>query len=497
MRFLEQLCAKQTWAPLTRLTVFAMLFGWANVLHQLSYPEWIRGFHVIGWLLFISSVALSARPTSMVLFIATLTLRIIYTIHWTPMIRGHLFLEGLFTVGILLALTVALFQRKKTSGFDSAEQEQLFESFAPFLRLTSLVVYAAVTISKLNIDFIDHQKSAAVQLLFWTAEKYPWVPNGSWVQQISIWGTLVFEASIPILICFRRTRWLGVVIGLFFHTLLAFLPLRISSFTLTMCLLLYVWLPANSAATMERAFRRISAKAGLAPGMFIVLLAAAAGTTGMLFAARRGFNLDMRSLDLGMGIWWWQTVIMFAALWSVRHLPMEKIGAQIRMNSWLLRLQFLFIVFNCLCPYIGLKTRSSLTMHCNLRTEAGYWNHLFLPEKMRVFTYQDQLIEIVESDLPDFDHLREHSMALPYFEFGRWCRLANQDFRVVYQRWDGSVHEFEKQQGKGSDAAINTARPMLEKFLCFNPVGASHDYIPGLINRTGPPRNVVPRYVIP
>jgi hypothetical protein len=33
---------------------------------------------------------------------------------------------------------------------------------------------------------------------------------------------------------------------------------------------------------------------------------------------------------------------------------------------------------------------------------------------------------------------------------------------------------------------------VLEWFLCFNPVGASHDYLPGFLMRVGPARNVVP-----
>jgi hypothetical protein len=38
---------------------------------------------------------------------------------------------------------------------------------------------------------------------------------------------------------------------------------------------------------------------------------------------------------------------------------------------------------------------------------------------------------------------------------------------------------------------------LLEWFLCFNPVGAAHDYIPALAKRTGPARNVVPSTPVP
>ena len=136
-------------------------------------------------------------------------------------------------------------------------------------------------------------------------------------------------------------------------------------------------------------------------------------------------------------------------------------------------------------------------MHSSLRTEQGYWNHLFLPEQMRVFGYQDDLVEILESDLPDFEHLRVRGMPLPYFELRRWSRLATDDFYVEYRDSRGVSKRFEKQDARGSDPALMQNKWLLEWFLCFNPVGASHDYIPGLTKRTGPARNVVPTYVIP
>jgi hypothetical protein len=482
--------------PLSRLTLFALLFAWANILHQLSYPEWIKGLHPVGWLVFFGSIALALKPSSLRIFVAVLVLRVIYTGYWMPMIRGHLFLEGLFSLGILVGLAIEWRKLRKWGPLDLVDQERLFESFAPFLRLTCLVVYAAVTLSKLNTDFIDPEKSAAVQLLFWTADAYSFVPTAPWFQQFSIWATLAFECGIPILLCFKRTRWLGVVIGLIFHSLLGWLPLRIASFSLTMCLLLFVWLPPQSARLIQNGFLNLVRASRLTPRTFVFVVSFLAGMTGMLFAGRHGFNLDMHTLDLGMGIWWWQTAFMLAALWAVRGIAQDRLVDILRIRSWVLRFFVVFVVFNCLCPYLGLKTRSALSMHCNLRTEKGYWNHLFVPEAVRVFPYQDNLVTVVDSNLPDLDHLRGKGMPLPYFEFRRWCRLATDDFYVDYLDASGFRQRFEKRDGEGLPPALMQRSWLLEWFLCFNPAGASHDYIPGLVKRIGPPRNVVPTYPI-
>ena len=127
----------------SRLTLFSLLFAWANVLHQLSYPEWIKGLHPIGWLLFIASIALAVTPSSLRLFVAVLLLRVTYTVYWMPMIRGHLFLEGLFTAGILIGLAIELRKIGRPGPFDIDAQERVFDAFAPMLRLTSLLVYGA------------------------------------------------------------------------------------------------------------------------------------------------------------------------------------------------------------------------------------------------------------------------------------------------------------------------------------------------------------------
>lgn len=483
--------------PPSRLTFYALLTAWANLLHQLSYPSWILGGEPLGWLLFLVSLAGAVRPSCFPVFVAVLVLRAAYTAAWIPMLRGHIFLEGVFTVGILLGLGFGLARLGKVRGFTREEEESLFESFAPFLRITCLVVYAAVTLSKLNVDFLDPEQSAAVQLLLWAARDHPFVPTSLFAREVSIWGTLAIEAGIPILLCFRRTRWLGLVTGLLFHALLGFLPLKIASFSLTMNLLLFAWLPAGSERVIHRRFCEFAARLRLSPTQLFLGASFVAGCTGMAYAARNGIGMQMAAVDLGLGMWWWQTAAMLAALIMIRHSEGRPATELLALRPRILWAYVGFLVLSPLSPYLGLKTRSALSMHCNLRTEQGHWNHLFLPEGMRVFGFQDDLVEVVDSDLPDFAHLRDEGMALPWFEFRRWCRLAEDDFFVEFRRRGGEPQRFEKAGGHGNLPELVQASPWLEWFLCFNPVGASHDYMPSLVRRVGPARNIVPKSKVP
>ncbi|MGK0238041.1 MAG: hypothetical protein ACI92G_001505 [Candidatus Pelagisphaera sp.] len=478
----------------SRLTLFALLYAWANIIHLLSFPEWINGLHFVGWTLFITSAALALRPSSIPLLLTALSLRLAFTLIWTPMIREHLFLEGLFTCGILIAVLLRIRFFRHFLSLDHKQREALFDSFAPFLRVTTLVVYAAVTVCKINTDFLNPEKSEAVQLLFWSAAYHPFIPTGIWAQHASIWATFLFEGGIPVLLIFRRTRWLGLMAGLFFHTLMGLLPLKIFSFTVAMYLLLYVWLPPQSTQRIHFAFLKLSKTFKLKPDTFALIFYIISGSIGMFYAARNGFNLDMRTLDLGILIWFFISIVVVAGLWIVRKLPPENSSSFYRIQSPILKTFILFIIFNCACPYIGLKNRSALSMHSNLRTAKGHWNHLFLPEFIRVFNYQNNLVTIIDSNLPDFEAIQKANMPLPYFEFRRWCRRAKADFYVDYLGPKGTFKRFDKKNGHGSDAALMEAYPLLEKFLCFNPVGASYDYIPELLPRVGPARNQIPKY---
>jgi hypothetical protein len=57
----------------------------------------------------------------------------------------------------------------------------------------------------------------------------------------------------------------------------------------------------------------------------------------------------------------------------------------------------LLVVLNAATPYLGLKTQSAFTMYSNLQTEEGRWNHVLVPESVRVFDLQDDPVEVVSS----------------------------------------------------------------------------------------------------
>jgi len=226
----------------------------------------------------------------------------------------------------------------------------------------------------------------------------------SWIVAASIWGTVLIEVALPVLLAVRRSRLFGLVLGGAFHAVLAlagnvpfsavalavyvaFLPpdtptrlraltathpglnrwacraQRASRSRLTLPLAVVFWLVGASVSTHIPGTRA----ALVAQGISLLLVAAFAGGILVVLGLARGGARNYSSRSL-------------------------------RLRNPVLAAGLLLLVVNSLSPYVGLKTESSFTMFSNLHTEAGLWNHLFIPEAVRIFPYQDHLVRIVASD---------------------------------------------------------------------------------------------------
>jgi hypothetical protein len=92
-------------------------------------------------------------------------------------------------------------------------------------------------------------------------------------------------------------------------------------------------------------------------------------------------------------------LILVVCVW-LRHSAGLGHAQRIGLGHALAFVPILLITVAGFAPYIGLKTEASFTMFSNLRTEGHLWNHLLLPQSMRVFRFQDELIKVVETSDP-------------------------------------------------------------------------------------------------
>ncbi|MGI8624212.1 MAG: hypothetical protein ACR2NB_12190, partial [Solirubrobacteraceae bacterium] len=82
----------------------------------------------------------------------------------------------------------------------------------------------------------------------------------------------------------------------------------------------------------------------------------------------------------------------------------------------------LALVLNAASPYLGLKTEATFAMFSNLQTEPGHWNHLLLPERLRIFDAQDDLVRIVRSSDPRLERRVHDKTLMVRFELERYLR---------------------------------------------------------------------------
>jgi hypothetical protein len=179
-----------------------------------------------------------------------------------------------------------------------------------------------------------------------------------------------------------------------------------------------------------------------------------------------GINYTYRGL-LFWDLWLLGVIVIFGReLARVRHMPSEVDLRPRWAPLWAIPL---VVLLNGASPYVGLKTETSWAMYSNLRTETRS-NHFIVPASAKLFGYQDDLVEILDTSLPALKEYIGGEVQLTFFEFCRICSFATTDFQVSYRR-DGETRTLEVVKGVASDPETCRPHPWLAgKLLRFRPV---------------------------
>jgi hypothetical protein len=401
--------------------LFALLLGLSLILHQL----WWDGFEVRSphFLVILASLWVALRPSSVVRFLTMVALEVLAVALDMPEVGSHTLL--VLVIGVCLLGYVA-WTTLRIRGLPDAGA--LFERIAPFLRVQLLIVYAAAALAKLNSTFFDSGLSCAATMSRQVAWFSPHLLDGDWRVVPSIWGTVVIEVTLPLLLAARSTRSIGLMVGAAFHAILALagnVPFS------ALALALYVaFLPPDApnrvralAARRPRLTRwtQRAGRWGRSPAAFFMavtgwLAGAVAFTSG---SAPRPALISAGTRLVVVAALCVFTVLLFGV---TRAGPPARPRRSLRLGHPVFVTGSLLLVANCLSPYLGLKTESSFTMFSNLRTEEGSWNHLFLPGAIRVFPYQDRLVRITSSNDPGLEASTRDGTRLVRFELERYLR---------------------------------------------------------------------------
>jgi len=304
----------------------------------------------------------------------------------------------------------------------------LFERIAPFFAVQLLLVYAAAAVAKMNTGFLDPAISCAGSI----SGRLPWahlsfIP-GSWTVRGSIWGTVVVEVAVPVLLAVRRSRPLGLVLGMAFHAVLG-LAGNVPFSALALALLV-AFLPTDTPSRLRAlgagrpvlcdAVGRVGRAAGSTAALVVAVGLWLVGATVVIHRPGTRPPLLAWGTSLLLVVAFAAGILLVVAM--ARRGPHRPTSRSLRIRNPVLAGGLVLLVMNSLSPYVGLKTESSMTMFSNLHTEAGHWNHLFIPEAVRVFTHQDHPVRIVSSNDPALERSTADGVRIVPFELERYLR---------------------------------------------------------------------------
>ena len=161
----------------------------------------------------VLAVGVLLRPWSVLRVMALLASMALELVADLPNVFNHTLVIGVVSVALLVWWLLVVLR----SSDDARDPGYVFSSIAPFLRAAFVIVLYSAAISKLNTGFFDASVTCAV----WILDAIPRVSTPSGFAAPLILGGVIVEFLLPTLLLFRRTRFLGILIGMGFGVVTA------------------------------------------------------------------------------------------------------------------------------------------------------------------------------------------------------------------------------------------------------------------------------------
>lgn len=255
------------------------------------------------------------------------------------------------------------------------------------LRWLTLAVYAVAAFHKLNTDFLDPAVSCATGGVALLADNWslPLAPAAL----RAVWPPLFLAVEVGLVALFAWRPMLGVLLGLAMH-----IPLTIvfaPAFA-------WVMIPGWVALLRDDELRSIASAARARWRRVLILGATPATLSAALYF--RDHWVPYPAWQLAeVGLW----LFAAAALVAVFAHPslLRSRGAWTESATRLALLPAAAMIALAATPYLGLQFHHAGAMLSNLRIDAGCWNHLLVPESVRLREPYVRLDDVrVHGDVP-------------------------------------------------------------------------------------------------
>jgi len=433
---------------LKKLNIFYYLFSLFVLIHfssdlqsfftigktSLSPPNVF--FLILNGLNLLSLITYILYPKSY-LFYAGLSLLLVNSFILLPHVPNHVVLLVLFSFFSLLQI----FYLKLTN-----QSQKIYPAISALASWGLILAYYISAFHKLNTGYFDIQNSCAV---VFTQEILSFKLS-PFAAGLVICGSLLLEVLIPSLLIFKRTRDLGLLIGICFHTLLSFHSDHFIFHFSFLALVLYVpFFSENFIDYIKNMYLKINKKLFFQINILIVSI-------GLFFPF---YLFILLAVVLGMTY----AFVYFSQVSNIRRKS---------LNFSLMVLPYgLLIVLNGMSPYLGLKTQTDFSMFSNLRSFGNENNHILMPP-MPIANYQTDVVKIIDSDHSEFRFYI--GMWINRLDFHRLIhrttKIGSHDFYLVY-KYQGTTQHAMNPEELLTFLAKNSSYNLFEYwFLKFKPI---------------------------
>ena len=391
------------------LGMFAFLWAIAILWHYLRRPVDYSEFYV----LFIPAVLVLTRPKNAYFILAMAAAYVYIFVYELPFSAkpNHPTLQTFINLSILGAAAWVVFKNYLDTKTWALDREQWFDLFRPLAIMAINIVYLMAVFNKLNTAFFDPNVSDVTRLLnlYYEADHLLFIPDlmprATWFLYFGMMATLVIEVTIPVFLFVRRLRLVGIFIGLGFHLILSIrLYPSMAEFPTLLFAVYILALPDTTIPMLRDLWNTIREQEWFLPARKFAVIFAAWWflLLPMVFQwPAQGENLLFTHADIWSYSWILYLVIYFIAI--IYLLVRTRGGFNeppdirwIQPQNAIVYIIPILIVVNGFAPYFGIKNKGSWNMYSSLRTEAGYSNHLFMPN-LHITPYMKEVCVIDSS----------------------------------------------------------------------------------------------------
>lgn len=427
-----------------RQQFFVFTWALAIMIDEARQPIRFEANELDSWLsvaAFFLSALVMRKPRSTALFILLSVINIIQLTFAFPNTTNHSTILGFVNILILAILLHSKLKNKALlPGF-------LYTGF-PVMRLAFLIMYGSAALAKLNSGFLFNlDNSCATDLA--QAELY-WLPFTFDYKSFAFLPFLIAGAEIIVFLLpiFKRTRFIGLIFAVLFHTALSLTAdSKGPGFTLVLFALLGLFLSDSAVKLALELTRSVAAWIGryvekwFLNFLWILFLLIQANISFLEGWAISGFGWWRWGGTLAVNLLWGSFFIYLA--WKFRN---DKLSQPVVGTYGPMSIATIFlVVLNSAGPYLGGKTTSSMTMYSNLQVEGGVSNHYLFP-RLPIHTPQDDLVTVIRAADPYLKGVIEREAKMTMHEFVRI--LSKHPEQPIEYEFEGQRHLLRKANEK-------------------------------------------------